>query len=103
MTPAELQKAVSSAGPSVVCAYFTASWCRACVRVASVVEKYNVSFDLLLYTVDSDTSRELVDKYNVKLLPTFVFFKHGEVIDVQNGGTVDTVDRAFRKVVNLVD
>lgn len=103
MTPEELQKAVSTAGQGVVCAYFTAGWCRACASTAKVVERYNESSDLLLYTVDMDTSMELADLYDVSRLPTFVFFKHGDVAGVQCGGGVDVVDGAFRKVLNLVD
>ena len=98
MTPLELKKATLTAGHvHVVCAYFTTPQHHATIK--SLVERHNESSHVLIYTVDVDTSHELVSMYDVRQTPTFLFFHKGD--EVLRCGVRDA-DDAFTTVNKLV-
>lgn len=73
---------------------FSASWCGPCKKIAPSIEKLSNEYtNTKFYSIDTDNSdlSDLVDKYNVSALPTFVFLKNGKVLTTVCGALLDDV------------
>ncbi len=64
---------------------FWAEWCGPCKIMKPIFdeieEEYKDKLSIKQLDVDADENRELVEKYNVMSIPTYVFLKDGEVVD----------------------
>lgn len=62
---------------------FYASWCGPCKMIAPVVEELSNELQgkAKIVKVDIDESDDIASKYNVRSVPTLMFFKGGEVVD----------------------
>jgi len=59
--------------------YFTADWCGPCKKVRPIVEeliKDGYSFQI----IDVDIEKELVQKFEISSVPTFILFKNKKSI-----------------------
>ena len=77
-----------NAGERFIVVDFTASWCGPCKMIAPHVEAIASEYDSSVVTVakvDVDENREVAAHYNISSMPTFLFFRHGEVL-FQFGG-----------------
>ena len=63
------------------------SWCGPCRSMSPVVEKIAQEFDgkALIGKLDADESSETAQKFMVRSVPTFLFFKDGQVVDKHIG------------------
>ena len=58
--------------------YFTADWCKPCERVRPIVKELNrEQTQVLFQTIDADDNLDLVSKFNVRSVPTFIYFEEG--------------------------
>jgi thioredoxin 1 len=58
--------------------YFTADWCKPCERVRPIVKELNREQTFVLFqTIDADDNLDLVSRFNVRSVPTFIFFEEG--------------------------
>ena len=62
--------------------YFTAEWCSPCKRTRPIVEELMreqtyVGFQI----IDADSEIELVNKFNIRSIPTFILFDNGKEIN----------------------
>ncbi|MFC1865261.1 thioredoxin [Chloroflexota bacterium] len=66
---------------------FTAAWCGPCRMVAPVVESLSKKYDgrLKVCKLDVDNNQRTASKYSVMSMPTFMFFKDGEVVNTSVG------------------
>lgn len=55
---------------------FSAQWCGPCKRVKPLLEELELKYpdQLRVFSVDCDVNRESADEYDVKALPTLVYF-----------------------------
>ena len=62
---------------------FWAPWCGPCRMIAPVTGKLSKEYaDRVKFCkLNMDENLELCRKYNVSAIPTFLFFKNGEVVD----------------------
>jgi len=61
---------------SIIC--FSAEWCSPCKKFAPIYSNYaNEYKDINFYKVDIDDSEDLVNKFNITSVPTFIFLKNG--------------------------
>ena len=66
--------------------YFTADWCGPCKKVRPIVEDINrESPSLKFQIIDADTSLDLIKKFEIKSVPTFILIKDGEVVNRLTG------------------
>jgi len=70
---------------------FFATWCGPCSRMAAPVEELAGEFDgkAKIGKLDIDVSMAIAQKYHVMSVPTFMFFKNGEIV----GRIVGMVDK----------
>ena len=101
MTPADLNLILAGARTStVVCLYYTASWCGACKKIEPLIQSFvNKYDDLEMYKTDADVSKELLDAHAVKKLPTFVFFKNGQPHATHEGANPQAVAATFSRLL----
>ncbi len=63
---------------------FFASWCGPCHMMASIVERFqqqmNGRIDVYKIDIDNREMREIIDRYNIRSIPTLMFFRRGEVL-----------------------
>jgi thioredoxin 1 len=62
---------------------FGATWCGPCRMMEPTIEALATEYAgrVKVVTVDSDANPQAVTRYNVRSLPTFMFFKGGKPVD----------------------
>lgn len=66
---------------------FYASWCGPCKMLAPFIEEIAEEYDgkVNVCKVDVDNVEALAYKYNVRSIPTLIYFKDGKVKDIKVG------------------
>lgn len=58
---------------------FYADWCVPCKRMDTILNKMEKEFeDIKIYSIDIDKYTKIAQKYEVKSLPTIIFFDNGK-------------------------
>ena len=72
-------------GPVMV--FLEADWSGACHIVAPIIEDLAEVFkgEIKVCKLDVDQSRDVVQTYGVRGLPTLLFFRNGEIVDSHTG------------------
>lgn len=95
-TETDLQLALAKAGDKVVCVKFTAKWCKPCAKLHPVLETLAEHHTrVMVYTADLDRATELVSRYDIRAVPTMIFFWKNHVIHTQAGSDETTLTTAF--------
>ena len=63
--------------------YFSAEWCNPCVTLSPIVEQFKKQVSIDKINIDYDVT--LVEKYNIKSIPTLVLLKDGNEIKRHTG------------------
>ena len=79
------QEVLDNDGISIV--DFWASWCAPCRMVAPIVEELAEEYDgqVKVGKLDVDANQRTAMQYNVRSIPTILFFKGGEHVDTVVG------------------
>jgi thioredoxin 1 len=66
---------------------FWAEWCGPCRMIAPIVEEISNEYSgkVLVVKCDVDSSPGVAAKYNIRNIPTILFFKDGKIADKQVG------------------
>ncbi len=65
--------------------YFTADWCNPCQRTKPVAEELSNDGIINFTFIDVDTSFDLVKKFKVLSVPTFILIENDQEIKRMNG------------------
>ena len=65
--------------------YFTADWCNPCQRTRPVAEELKRDGLIDFVFVDADTEIELLQKFGIKSVPTYVLLEDGLEVKRMNG------------------
>jgi thioredoxin-like negative regulator of GroEL len=65
--------------------YFTAEWCNPCQRTKPVAEELKRDGIIDFMFVDADSETELIQKFGIKSIPTYILIKDGEEVKRMNG------------------
>ena len=77
---------------STVLLDFYADWCGPCQTLLPTVHKLadELKDEVTIKKVNVDKNRELASKFNIRSIPTLVFFKNGEPKDIHIGLITET-------------
>ncbi len=74
---------------SVALIDFYATWCGPCTQMAPIIEqtatKYADTVAVGKVNVDLETNQELTSRLGISALPTFLFFKDGQIVETVCG------------------
>lgn len=67
---------------------FYADWCGPCKMMAPLVERMAEKYagQIKIGKLNVEEAMEISDKYNVRNIPTFIFFKDGQPVSTHVGG-----------------
>lgn len=76
---------IDSDTPSVI--DFWAEWCVPCKFTQKIMEKLSGEYDgrVKFYRLNTDQNKELAKKLKITDIPTMLFFKDADHIDIQRG------------------
>ncbi|MEK6881787.1 MAG: thioredoxin [Nanoarchaeota archaeon] len=82
----EFNKIISN-GHKLVVVDFFADWCMPCLMMAPVIEELAEDMkEVKFVKIDVDDNSELSEKYEIRSIPTLIFFKNGKMLDKIIGG-----------------
>ena len=72
---------------------FRAEWCGPCKSIAPIVEELAHEYEgrVLIGKYDVDEGMDLAAEYNIRNIPTLLFFKNGELVDRNVGSTTRAI------------
>ena len=65
--------------------YFTADWCNPCKKVKPIVEEMNRESITKFQLIDVDSEMELVKRFEIRSVPTFILIEDGKEIKRTTG------------------
>jgi thioredoxin 1 len=94
VTDADFDTVVLGASGAVM-VDFWATWCYPCQMLTPVVEQLTAEFAgrALVAKLDVDANPAMAQRYDVRSVPTLIFFKGGQEVDRVRGAQPDTVLR----------
>jgi len=65
--------------------YFTAEWCNPCQRTRPIAEELKKDGVIDFIFVDADTEIELLEKFGIRSVPTYVLLEDGREVKRMSG------------------
>ncbi len=97
-------KIISSNSNKIKLIQFSADWCSSCGEFQTTFDELQkiYSNDILeFYKINIDNYPDLAEEYNINSLPTFLFFKNGQMINFIIGNA--PVERFNRVIKSLTE
>ncbi len=65
--------------------YFTADWCNPCQRTKPIAEELKRDGLIDFQFIDADSEMELVKRFEIKSIPTYILIEDGKEVKRMNG------------------
>jgi thioredoxin 1 len=84
--------------------YFTADWCNPCKKVKPIVEEINRESINKFKIIDVDSEIELVKRFEIRSVPTFILLKDGiEIKRITGAQTREQLEDFINYEKNIQD
>lgn len=102
LTDSQFQEHVLDA-EGIVIVDFWAPWCGPCVQMAPGLEAFSSANQgsVKVFKIDADENPKTAEAYEIRSVPTIVFFKNGEPVFVSRGAMSQS--SLQRKLDDLLD
>jgi thioredoxin 1 len=72
---------------------FWAAWCGPCVAIAPAIDQLAEEYDgkVKVAKLDTDANQRTAIRFNVRSIPSILFFKNGKHVDTVVGGHPSTI------------
>jgi len=99
---AELDQKLEEAGEKLVVIDFYATWCGPCKLISPKLEELAQQYasQAAVFKVDVDICEDLANEYNITLMPTFVFLRNKNVVEVFSGSNTQKLVESLEKFIN---
>ncbi|KAA3675022.1 thioredoxin 1 [Paragonimus westermani] len=95
----ELEELVKESHQSLVVLKLFAEWCGPCKRAAPEFQKISEEYEGVVFAeLNVEEVESAAEDYEITGMPTFLAFKHGEVVDRAIGGNTDAVRKMIEKL-----
>ncbi|XP_051876123.1 thioredoxin-like [Pristis pectinata] len=95
----ELTAKLKEAGDKLVVIDFYATWCGPCNYIKPIYAKYSEEHtDVIFCSVDSDEAEDITVAYDIKSLPTFIFFKKEKEVDKITGADKSQLESKIKEL-----
>lgn len=86
LTDSDFDKTVLNT-PGLVVVDFWAPWCGPCIQMAPALEAFSEANAerVTVFKLDADDNPKSAEKYEIRSIPTIIFFKNGEPLFVSRG------------------
>jgi len=97
ITLLSLQQLIESENRLIVVDCY-AEWCGPCKKIAPAIaeleDKYkNNNNSIIVLKVDVDECDDISNAYQIKSLPTILYFKHGQLVDKNIGANMEEIEK----------
>ncbi|CAN0130877.1 unnamed protein product [Phaeothamnion confervicola] len=100
----DLDKALMSAGSSLVVVDYSTTWCGPCKvifpKYEALSEQYKDAIFLKVMGDSSPAATKLMKREGVRSVPSFHFWKTGKKVDQVNGANADALESTLREHVS---
>ena len=98
----QFHEIVQNVGDLLIVVDFFATWCGPCKDIVPKLNELSQRYSnkILMLKVDVDKCEELSEMYNIQSMPTFVFIKHGIMIDSFSGANADKLESYIQYYTN---
>ncbi|XP_041077379.1 thioredoxin-like [Polyodon spathula] len=94
----DFEEALRDAGSKLVIVDFTATWCGPCKMISPIFESLAEQHkDVVFLKVDVDDAQDVAEMCNVSSMPTFQFFKNGQMVEEFSGANKDKLQETLLK------
>ncbi|WKX93117.1 hypothetical protein Q1695_010838 [Nippostrongylus brasiliensis] len=77
---------------SLIVIDFYATWCGPCKIMGPKFVKMSSEFTSVVFIkIDVDESEDIVSRFDIKVMPTFIFMRNGAQIDIVEGSLEDSL------------
>jgi thioredoxin 1 len=76
-----IEKFTEDLGNDLAMVDFYANWCGPCRTLGPIIERVSEEKNVKLLKVDADDSRDLASSFEVRGIPTVIFFKGGQEVE----------------------
>ena len=94
----EYNKLKNESAGKLVIVDFSASWCGPCKLIAPTYEEFSKTYgDCVFIHVDVDELEDLPDNQDVRGVPTFKYFKNGNLLCQFSGANKSKLEELIKK------
>ncbi|XP_051576809.1 thioredoxin [Myxocyprinus asiaticus] len=93
--------ALKNAGDKLVVVDFTATWCGPCQNIApfyKALSEKPENKNVVFLKVDVDDAQDVASFCDIKCMPTFHFYKHGQKVDEFSGSNQALLEEKINKL-----
>lgn len=83
--------------------YFTAKWCGPCKSISGDIQLLNDKYSNVNFykiDVDDENNNDIINKYEITSIPSFLFFKDGKMIKKITGTDIKTIEKLINDNFN---